>query len=175
MSLPAAWMLQARSDYRAAQRLDNHQDATTRCQAVSKYQQSVEKSIKAILDKLAAARVIAQGSDSRHPVARYAQTFSLAPRDKNNRNLLNQLSATFTATAIDGVKLLDSFVPVYQKPPTPQRRNHEYPYQDAALDWHAPAEATAFSTGEMKRIRDCAGRLMNRLPRILTALDLLYP
>lgn len=175
MSLPAAWMTQARSDYRAAQRLDNHADPTTRCQAVAKFQQCVEKSIKAILDKLHLAAVVAQGSDSRHPVARYAQTFALAPRDKNNRNLLNQLSATFTASVIDGVKLLDSFVPVYQKPPTPQRRNHEYPYQDAALNWHAPTEPTAFSDGEMKRARACAGRLMNTLPRILTALDRLYP
>lgn len=137
MSLPAAWMAQARSDYRAAQRLDNHQDPTIRCQAVSKYQQCVEKSIKAILDKLHAAGLVAQGSDNRHPVARYAQTFALIPRARGNRNLLNQLSA--------------------------------------ALDWHAPAEAAAFSAGEMKRVRDCSGRLMNRLPRILTALDLLYP
>lgn len=168
-------MTQARSDYRAAQRLDNFHDPTTRCQAVCKHQQCAEKSIKAILDKLHTAGLVTQGSDSKHPVARYAQTFALIPRAKSNRNLLNQLSAAFTPSVVNGVKLLDSFVPRYMQPPLPQRRNHEYPYQDAALNWHAPAEATAFSAGEMKRIRECAGRLMNRLPRILTALDLLYP
>ncbi len=167
-------MTQARSDYRAAQRLDNHHDLTTRCQAVSKYQQCVEKSVKAILDKLHAAGLIAQGSDSKHPVARDAQTFARLPGATSKGNLLNQLSAAFTAPVVAGVKLLDSFVPAYQKPPAPQRRNHEYPYQDAALNWHAPAEASAFSTGEMKRIRSCAGKLLNSLPRILTALDLLY-
>jgi hypothetical protein len=175
VSLPAAWMNQARSDYRAAQRLDNHQDPTTRCQAIAKYQQCVEKLIKAILDKLHAAGLATHGSDSKHPVARYAQTFALIPRAKGNRNLLNQLSAVFTTSVVDGVKLLDSLVPKYVQPPLPQRRNHEYPYQDAAFGWHAPAEATAFSTGEMRRIRGCTGRLMNGLTRILSALDLLYP
>jgi hypothetical protein len=175
VSLPAAWMTQARSDYRAAQRLDNPQDPTTHCQAIAKYQQCAERSIKAVLDKLHAANLVAQGSDSKHPVARYAQTFALIPRARGNRNLLNQLSAVFTAPVIDGVKLLDALVPKYQPPPLPQRRKHEYPYQDAAFDCHAPAEPTAFSMGEMKRIRGCTGRLMNRLPRILSALNLLYP
>ncbi len=175
MSLSAAWMTQARSDYRAAQRLDIPHDPTTRCQAIAKYQQCVEKSVKAILDKLHAAGVVPQGSDSKHSVARYIQTFALAPRGANNRSLLRQLAAVFTASVIAGVKQLDSLVPKYAQPPLPQRRNHEYPYQDAALDWHAPAEPTTFSTGEMKRIRDCAGRLMNRLPWLLAALDRLYP
>jgi hypothetical protein len=45
-------MQQAESDFRAAQRVDNSADPRTRCQAISKYQQSVEKSVKGILDKL---------------------------------------------------------------------------------------------------------------------------
>ena len=175
MSLPAAWMVQARSDYRAAQLLDNRQDPTTRCQAIAKYQQCVEKSVKAILDKLHAAGIVTQGSDSKHPVERYIKTFARAPRGANNRNLLNQLSTLFTPTVTAGVKLLDSLVPQFQKPPLPQRRNHEYPYQDAALNWHAPAEATAFGAGEVKRIRHCAGSVMNGLPRLLVAFDRLYP
>ena len=175
MSLPAAWMVQARSDCRAAQLLDNPHDPATRCQAVAEYQQCVEKAVKAMLDKLHAAGVVTQGSDNKHPVERYIQTFSRAPRAVSNRNLLNQLSAVFTPTVTAGVKLLDLLVPKFQTPPLPQRRNHEYPYQDAALDWHAPAEATAFGAGEVKRIRHCVGSLMNGLPRLLAAFDRLYP
>jgi len=39
---------EAESDLRTAEQVDNHADARTRCQAISKYQQCVEKSIKGV-------------------------------------------------------------------------------------------------------------------------------
>lgn len=55
------------------------------------------------------------------------------------------------------------------------KRNHEYPFQDATGDWHAPSDEDAFTKGEIKRARNCAGQLVKRLGEIFDALELLYP
>ena len=80
MTLPQAWMRQAESDFRAAQRVDVPADPRTRCQAISKYQQCVEKSVKAVLDKLHAAGLVGSRSDRGHKVARYATVSGVSPR-----------------------------------------------------------------------------------------------
>ena len=134
MTRHQASMKQAESDLRTAERVDNDNDARTRCQAISKYQQSVEKSMKAVLDKLFAAGVIAQASDRRHHVARYAAVLSGFPATPDNRQLLNQLRRLFTQPVIDQIGFLDSLVPVYPANGALAARNHEYPFQDATTD-----------------------------------------
>jgi hypothetical protein len=175
MTLWQAWMRQAESDFRTAERVDNPADRRTRCQALSKYQQCAEKSIKGILDKLFAAGLVAQGSDRGHRVARYAAVLSALPATPGSRALLNQLRNLFSERVLDRIDFLDSLVPAYPAPGALASRNHEYPFQDAARNWHAPSDAHAFSVGEMKRARNCAGQLVRRLRQILDALDLLYP
>ena len=135
----------------------------------------MEKSIKAVLDKLFAANLIAQGSDRRHFVARYAGVLSRFPATRDNRQLLNQLRRLFTQSVLDQIGFLDSLVPAYPADGALARRNHEYPFQDASADWHAPSDKDVFTNGEVKRIRKCAGLLVPRLRQILDALDLLYP
>jgi hypothetical protein len=44
-----AWVLQAKSDLAAARRVLREDDPTTFCQAIAKYQQVVEKSVKAMI------------------------------------------------------------------------------------------------------------------------------
>jgi hypothetical protein len=168
-------MLQAESDYRTAQRIDIQADARTRGQAISKYQQCVEKSVKSVLDKLQDARVTNIRSDRRHHVARYASVFTNIPRTAQTNDLLNQLARMFTDTVIRQIDLLDSLVPQYPQPGALAARNHEYPFQHNARDWRAPCEEDAFSAGEIKRIRNCAGSLIVGLRRILDALELLFP
>ena len=93
----------------------------------------------------------------------------------SSRALLNQLRNLFSERVLDRIDFLDSLVPAYPAPGALASRNHEYPFQDAARNWHAPSDAHAFSVGEMKRARNCAGQLVRRLRQILDALDLLYP
>lgn len=175
MTLPQGWMQQAESDYRAAQRVDNDVDARTRCQAISKYQQCVEKSVKAILDRLHDAGISNTRSDRRHPVARYAAVFRNIPRTRDTSGLLNQLARLFTDAIVEQMDLLDSLVPAYPAPGALAARNHEYPFQHAATDWRAPSDEDAFSAGEIRRIRSCAGSLIIGLRRIFDALELLFP
>lgn len=168
-------MQQAESDFRTAQRVDNERDPRTRCQAISKYQQCVEKSVKGVLDKLHAAGLITTASDRKHPVARYAAVLSGFPATANNRHLLDQLGRLFTKRIVEQIELLYSLVPEYPATGALAKRNHEYPFQDAKGDWHAPCDGNAFTTGEIKRIRPCASVLVRRLRRVLDALELLYP
>jgi hypothetical protein len=175
MTLAQAWMLQAESDFRTAERVDNRLDGRTRCQAISKYQQSVEKSIKGILDKLFDAGLVPWRSDRGHHVARYAAVLSGFPATRDNRALLNQLRRLFSDRVLEQINFLDSLVPAYPGPGKRAARNHEYLFQDTAGDWLAPSDENAFSVGEMKRARICAGQMVGGLRQILDALDLLYP
>jgi hypothetical protein len=175
MTLPQAWMRQAESDYRAAQRVDISYDARTRGQAISKYQQCVEKSVKGVLDKLHASRITHAHSDRRHHVARYAAVFANIPRTGQAGDLLDQLGRLFTDRIIEQISLLDSLVPEYPDAGQLAARNHEYPFQKSFADWRAPSDVDAFTAGELKRIRSCAGSLILGLRRILDALELLFP
>jgi hypothetical protein len=175
MTLPQAWMQQAESDFRTAQRVDNDDDPRTHCQAISKYQQCVEKSIKSLLDKLYSAGLIRSPSDRSHRVARYAAVLSAFPSTRDSRNLLNQLRHLFTDSLVEQINLLDSLVPEFPAPGILARRNHEYPFQQSLADWRAPSDDDAFTSSEMKRIRNCAGTLVRRLRQIFDALELLYP
>ncbi len=175
MTLPQAWMQQAESDLRTAIRIDNAPDARTRCQAISKYQQCVEKSVKGVLDKLNAAGLVSSPSDRRHGVARYATVLGGFPASSDTRHLLNKLRRLFTVSVVEQISLLDSFVPEYPARGTLARRNHEYPFQHSPADWRAPSDEGAFTAGEIKRIRNCAGLLVPGLRQVLDALDLVYP
>lgn len=175
MTLPQAWMRQAESDFRTAQRVDNADDARTRCQAISKYQQCVEKAVKAVLDKLHAANLVRGGSDRSHKVARYASVLTRFPTTNDSRDLLNQLRRLFTDSVVRQINLLDTLVPEYPATGQMALRNHEYPFQRAAGDWRSPSDEDVFTLGEVKRIRGCAGMLVHRLRQILDALELIYP
>lgn len=175
MALPQAWMREAESDYRTAQRVDNPSDPRTRCQAISKYQQCVEKSVKAVLDKLHGAHLIRNGSDRSHKVARYASVLTRFPTTKDSRDLLMQMQRLFSADIVEQIRLSDSLVPEYPAPGALAARNHEYPFQDPSGEWHAPCDAGAFTVGEIKRIRRCAAVLVRGLRRILDSLDRVYP
>jgi HEPN domain-containing protein len=125
MTLPQAWMQQAESDFRTAQRVDNDHDARTRCQAISRYQQCVEKSVKAVLDRLYGAGLIHNCSDRSHQVARYASVLTDFPAPRDNRDLLNQLRRRFTDAVVEQINLLDSLVPEYPATGALAKRNHE--------------------------------------------------
>jgi hypothetical protein len=168
-------MQQAESDYRTAQRVDNDADARTRCQAISKYQQCVEKAVKAVLDKLHSEDLVRSGSDRNHKVERYASVLTGFPTTNDSRDLLNQLRHLFTDSVVKQIRLLDSLVPEYPAKGDLAKRNHEYPFQDVVGDWRSPSDRDAFTHGEVKRMRNCAGMLIPRLRQILEALDLIYP
>lgn len=175
MTLSKAWIKQALSDLQAARDIDHPGDSRSHCQAISKYQQSVEKSVKGVLDKLYAVRLVGQGSDRNHKVARYASVLTGFPTSPDNRDLLNRLRRLFKPSMVKQIVFLDSLVPEYPAPGALAKRNHEYPFQDAKGDWHSPSDTDSFSQGEIKRVRACAGSLVRQLGEILEAFDVVYP
>jgi hypothetical protein len=135
----------------------------------------VEKSVKAVLAKLFAAGLIRVSSDRSHKVARYVSILTRFPTTQDSRDLLRQMQQLFTEGVVEQIKILDSLVPEYPGPGALARRNHEYPFQDAAVNWHAPSDDDAFTDGEIKRIRHCAAVLIRGLRRIFDGLERVYP
>jgi hypothetical protein len=76
---------------------------------------------------------------------------------------------------IEQLKLLDSLVPQYPAAGALAARNHEYPFQRTVADWRAPSDKDAFTAGEIRSIRNCAGSLIIGLRRIFDALESLFP
>ncbi len=96
-------------------------------------------------------------------------------RARQTSDLLSQPARLFTDTIVEQINLLDSLVPEYPAAGALAARNHEYPFQQTAVHWRAPCEPDAFTLGEIKRIRNCAGSLIVGLRSVLDALELLFP
>jgi hypothetical protein len=131
--------------------------------------------MKGVLHRLNEIGITNARSDSRHHVARYVAVFRNLPATKHTSGLLNQLARLFSETVIAQINLLDSLVPEYPAAGALAARNHEYPFQKTIAQWRAPSEVDIFTSGEIRRIRNCAGSLIVGLRRILDALDLLFP
>lgn len=101
--------------------------------------------------------------------------FANIPRTRQTADLLTQLARLFTNRIVTQINLLDSLVPEYPGAGRLAARNHEYPFQRTATDWRAPSDEDAFTLGEIKRIRSCAGALIVGLRKMLDALELLFP
>ena len=58
MDEPTAWLYQARADRQAAERPRGGRRGTGRCHAVAKWQQTVEKAVKALVSALHDASIL---------------------------------------------------------------------------------------------------------------------
>jgi hypothetical protein len=97
------------------------------------------------------------------------------PADVAARRSAQPVGTLFTDRIVQQIGLLDSLVPQYPATGALAVRNHEYPFQRTATDWRAPCDEDAFTAGEIKRIRNCAGTLIVGLRKIFDALELLFP
>ena len=166
------WLSQAHSDFCAAKRVYQADDDSTYCQAIAKYQQVVEKSVKALATGLQDAK-IAQVSRShyyKHDVERLAQAIrhSLAP--KNVNEIHSKVAELFNEHYREEIRILSSFAPHRPPPGAPHQRNTEYPFQNANGDWTAPAIPKSFNSQEVTRFKDLAVRIWQRCNKIISAL-----
>jgi hypothetical protein len=172
--LSAAWIRQAESDLQAGKKLDIPDRPSTFCQALSKYQQAVEKSVKGLASVLYDGGVLSAGLNRKHAVAPLFSAILKIPRSEDNRDYMEKLERVFAGFRQQYLKELDDLAPVYPAPGELHAKNHEYPFQDASGDWHPPCADTAFTSGEMKRFRVVANRVLS-LGKIVKALELIYP
>lgn len=169
-----AWMRQAESDLQAGIKLDIPNKPSTFCHALSKYQQAVEKAVKAVASVLQHGGVFSTGPGNKHPVAPLFSAILKIPRSDDNRDLMQKLDLVFSGSRRKELSALDALAPVYPAPGTLHARNHEYPFQNQSGDWCPPCDDTVFTKGEMKRFRAVANQVL-KLGKIVKALELIYP
>ena len=101
---PDVWRTQERSDWEAARRVLDEKDESTYCQAISKYQQTVEKSVKMVLAALRdqGRSSVSTGRDHRvegHMKA-ILEAFRLRPPPKDRREPVRQFGDLLVQHAV---------------------------------------------------------------------------
>src|SRR5579862_2679773 len=106
-----AWLLQARSDWAAAEKLADGGARHGYCHAVAKWQQTVEKAIKAVVACLCDAGVLHIEIGYRHGVERFVSVLIRLPHAKDNRTIQQQLHGFLDQRTRAGLRNLDALVP----------------------------------------------------------------
>lgn len=171
----AAWRNQAVADDAIATRIENVEDGRTYCHAAAKYQQSVEKSVKAVVVILRHAQIMMINQPRQHRVDLLVTAILAIPRAAVPRDAFKRLSRLFSPAVRRDIQALDAIAPQWPAPGAPHAKNTEYPYEVAVGDWLPPADATTFSRGDMKRFRYTSRRVSKELDRVVDALELVFP
>ena len=165
MDEPAAWLNQAVADRQAAERFVADGRAADRCHAIAKWQQTVEKAVKAMVSCLHDAGVIGVGIRAKHDVERYVRTLIRLPRATGNQMIQRHLHGLLDQATRAGIRALDGLAPQF-----PARRNTEYPFEVVPGQWTYPAAENVFSAEEVQRLRALAHRILDGAGRIVSAI-----
>lgn len=144
--------MQAKSDLVAAKDVQNENDASTYCQALAKYQQCTEKSIKGMIAALNELGVSQPSISGNHALQHEINGLDALRRSKSN---LDSASVGVVDRVVKGYKAdiiqLCSLAPsgpkyqVYYK-------NTEYPFNDASAEgWTASAVPGTYTWEEVKK------------------------
>ncbi len=163
-----AWIVQVKSDFATAEKLFDETQTSLYCQAIAKYQQVVEKSVKAMVASVKDAGVPINPVTRSHSLTREVQSLKLLRRaDNASTEAIARLFAQYQ-TAIEDVSKL---APAWPQPGQLFSRNTEYPFEVAG-GWSAPAEAGVFSWAEVKEVRETAWIIHRRAMKFAQAVRL---
>ncbi len=158
-----AWLLQANSDREAAEReyrttVDAGSDVW--CHAIAKYQQAVEKAVKAMVAALHEAGFW-RGPPIGfvHEVARHMRFLVRLPRRTQLEPVRRQIMRVLDATTRATIQSLEQLIPQAPAANQPLRRNTEYPFHDASAEFTYPARPGVFASAELDRFRRLSFRL----------------
>jgi len=165
-----AWLCQAAADRAAAEQLVAVATEAGHCHAIAKWQQTVEKAVKAVVACLREAKVLHIDIGYDHGVHRFISVLIRLPHARHHREIQQHLHGLLDQETRTGIQALDALVP--RRPPSgsPARRNTEYPFADGAGSWTYPAAEDVFSSDEMERFRSVARRILDRAGRIVSAI-----
>jgi hypothetical protein len=122
-----ASLLQARADWEAAELLANEEISYSYCRAIAKWQQTVEKPIKAIVACLRDAGILHIDIGYQHGVERFVSVLIRLPHVTDNRSIQQQLHGFLDQHTRAGIRALDALVPRRPAVGHGPRRNTEYP------------------------------------------------
>ena len=171
MKQSEAWLRQARSDYDAAQRVIVKQNSTTYCHAVAKYQQCVEKSIKAMVAAVNELGVEFFTITASHAPDKEIRMLQNLKRAIDNTSV-NQIARVFSEKRLLLIDEISRLAPRYPRVGEVFTRNTEYPYTLPSGEWMAPAAPNAFTEEEVNRYQSLAREIYQNVSRFVGAVKL---
>ena len=174
MDESAAWIAQAGADRAAAVRergFAERLEAPVWCHTVAKYQQAVEKSIKAIVAALHECGVRGLppiGYD--HRVQNHLRLLRRLPGGGAGPTIQRKLKDFLDAATRNTIRNLENLAPRRPAPGDPHPRNTEYPFNTAGGAWTYPAASDSFSVAEVKEFQKLMGRVSHYATNIVSAL-----
>jgi len=175
MKQSEAWLYQAKSDFsaaRAVQVAPDDKKTSTYCQAIAKYQQTAEKSVKGMIAALNEQGIpniqISHSHDLKHEISSLNSVRRTGLKSYD-RNLVDKINATFNNRKAD-VDWLSRLAPAGPKDGT-YLKNTEYPFNDTSLGgWAAPADAEIFFVTDVTKAYNLAQKLYKQANSIITSL-----
>ncbi len=172
MKQSEAWLLQATSDFAAAKAVFDKADASTYCQSIAKYQQTVEKSVKGMIVALSEQGISSIPISHNHELTHEINSLNSLRRTGlkfYDKNLVDKISATLNKGKAQ-VKWLSDLAPMGPKDKT-YFKNTEYPFSDASPDgWAAPASSGSFSVTDVTMAYNLAQKLHKKANDIIVSL-----
>jgi HEPN domain len=170
-----AWLKQALSDRAAGERLVRG-GSMQWCHAVAKYQQTVEKAIKAIVVAVREAGIMTTRVGYGHSVENFVSSPFVSsllrrPRNPGNRDIARHLSGLLDQNTRHSIHSLESLIPRQPLAGQLHRKNTEYPFEHTLNGWTFPAADGVFSLGEVRRFRDLSYHIADGASRIITAIQ----
>lgn len=141
------WLRQALSDLECATLLEVRPEL--RCHAVAKYQQTLEKSVKALAVAVSDNTAVQITIRFNHEVEGYINILQRVPLTPTS-NVPQRIRSLFNAR---DTSLLHDLIAQAPRRPAPGEnfaRNTEYPFQNAEGEWAAPADADVYSLEELR-------------------------
>jgi hypothetical protein len=168
--LPWAWLRQAASDLKTADKCYDASDGSTACHALAKHQQTVEKSIKAILAALNDRGMSGVPTGFSHEVERLVSALIHLPHTPGNKDIQNRINGLLNEHHRREVRAICALAPKRSARGQLARRNTEYPYQNKDGNWRAPVDKNSFDSNDVQRFRRIAHALLTGSSRIVSAL-----
>lgn len=171
MNEPRAWLFQAKSDYQVGSRVLDASDASTFCHSIAKFQQTVEKSIKALICSLIDAGMLSMRVGYAHDVERFMTVLIRMRRPPDEKSVQAAIRKLLAPNVRGDIRAIDRLAPRRAAPGQLPARNTEYPYQEVPSVWRAPAQGDVFEAAEAVRFRQLAFRLPAGCDRIMAAIE----
>lgn len=170
MSEPSGdlWLAQATSDWRSALRIFDSSDHLTYCQTIAKYQQTVEKSVKAVFASVKDKGINLGPLGYDHDVAKKIAALKRLPQPTGKTGIQFIVNRVFTNA--DEINVLCALAPKKPAPGQLHARNTEYPFEIAAGLWEAPATKDVFSLTEVNQFRRTAEQTFTRASKAIDAI-----
>ena len=155
-----AWLEQARSDQIAAERLAGGNAGRDLCHAIAKYQQTVEKAVKAIVAELRGRGIPDMRIGPRHDVEPLVSA-GPSTRARRSHDIFSRLNSLFSQNIRAEIRILDALVPRWPARGQSPRKNTEYPFQDSRGHWTYPAAQGVFFSTEVQQFRALSRRIIH--------------